>query len=150
MAGTDAEPRDAAWNRVSEQFATLGENLRRRFESDDPPAAEEDGVRESLQDAIRTLGDAAERLATTVGSVIRDPEVQTEAKQAASSLVDALGMTFSQVGGEIRRRVDRSDAGGTDDAWDEPAPTVEVVERLGTPTSPTTPPTDPDGPPATG
>lgn len=147
MVGNDAEPRDAAWSRVSEQFATLGENLRRRFDSDDPETTTPEGGRESLQDAFRTLGDAAERLATTVGSVLRDPEVQTEAKQAASSLVDALGMTFSQVGGEIRRRVDRPDAGG-DDAWDEPAPTVEVVEQLDTPTA-TAPgePLDPRDPP---
>jgi len=142
MAGNDAEPRDAAWGRVSEQFATLGENLRRRFEADDPQTPPAEGSRESLQDAFRTLGDAAERLATTVGSVLRDPEVQTEAKQAASSLVDALGLTFSQVGGEIRRRVDRSDA-GADDPWDEPAPTVEVVEQLDAPMTTTTTPAEP-------
>lgn len=147
MTGNDAEPRDAAWNRVSEQFATLGESLRRRFDSDDPqPTEAVEGSRESLQDAFRTLGDAAERLASTVGSVLRDSGVQTEAKQAASSLVDALGLTFSQVGDDIRRRVDRPGAGTADDAWDEPAPTVEVVEELETPTI-TTAPDEPPPPP---
>ncbi len=135
MSGSDAEPRDAAWNRVSEQFARLGENLRQRFESDAPDAPTVEGARDTLQDAFRSVGDAAEKLANTVGSVIRDPQVKDEAKQAASSLVDALGLTFSQVSDTIRRRMERSESGAGEDAWDRPdtstpPPTVEVVERV--------------------
>lgn len=123
MDARDAEPRDAAWNRVSEQFATLGEALRRRYEDQETDEGPE-GSRETVQDALRTLGDAAERLASTVSTVIRDPDIQAEARQAASSLVDALGMTFSRMTGDVRRRMDRSDG---DDEWEEP-PRVEIVD----------------------
>jgi CRISPR/Cas system type I-B associated protein Csh2 (Cas7 group RAMP superfamily) len=124
MESKDAEPRDAAWDRVSEQFASLGDRLRQRYEASDV-AAEEPAGAESVQDALRTLGDAAERLATTIGSAVRDPEVQADAKRAASSLMDALGITFSQVSEDIRRR--RAERTGGDDLWEEP--TVEEIER---------------------
>jgi hypothetical protein len=140
----DAEPRDAAWNQVSEQFATLGDRLRRRYEESDiageglaGEGAQGQGPagRESVQDAMRTLGEAAERLAATVGGAFRDPEVQADAKRAASSLVDALGITFSQVGEDIRRRrVERSGdgpfGGVGEDPWDEPAPQPPRVEEI--------------------
>lgn len=134
MDAKDAEPRDAAWNRVSEQFAALGERLRSRYEesplADEGSAQREGGVdRDSVQDALRTLGDAAERLAATVGGTVRDPEVQAEAKRAASSLVDALGITFSQVTEDIRRR--RAGRSG-EDPWDDPAPQPPVVEEIET------------------
>jgi hypothetical protein len=113
----DAEPRDAAWNRVSENFATLGDSLRRRYEQDADDAVE--GSRDTVQDALRTLGDAVERLASTVSTAIRDPQVQADARQAASSLVDALGMTFSRMTGEVRERMDRS-RGADEDVWEAP------------------------------
>jgi hypothetical protein len=146
MESRDAEPRDAAWSQVSEQFATLSDRLRRRYEESDVASdvAREGGAderaagRESVQDALRTLSDAAERLVATVGSAVRDAEVQADAKRAASSLVDALGLTFSQVGADIRRR--RAGAAGDgpfgragEDPWDDEAapqpPKVEEIER---------------------
>lgn len=126
MDGREAEPRDAAWNRVSEQFATLGDSLRRRYEDQDAEEEGVEGTRDTVSDALRTLGEAAERLAATVSTVIRDPQLQADARQAASSLVDALGMTFSKMTGDVRRRMDRS--GGGDDEWDTPPPQVEIVE----------------------
>ncbi len=127
MDGRDAEPRDAAWNRVSEQFATLGENLRRRYEEQEADETVE-GTRDSLQEALRSLGDAAERLASTVSSAFRDPQIQADARQAASSLVDALGMTFSRMTGEMRERMDRSSRRSDDDLWDTPPPPPEIED----------------------
>lgn len=123
MDNRDAEPREAAWGRVSEQFASLGDQLRRRY---DEREGEEGRTRETVQEALRSLGDAAERLAATVSSAVRDPDIQAEARRAATSLIDALGMTFSRVTGDVRRRMDRSG----DDEWDTPppAPQVEIIE----------------------
>lgn len=131
----DAEPRDAAWNRVSEQFASLGESLRRRYDEEDE-ADRPEGAVDSVTEALRTLGDAAERLAGTVGGAIRDPEVQANARSAASSLVDALGLTFSRITDEARRRMERPRE-GADDPWDaEPPPTAEITDTQTTTTPP--------------
>lgn len=114
MEARDAAPRDAAWDRVTEQFSALGERVRQRYEEQEGEVA---ATGDSLQDALRTLGDAAERLATTVGDVIRDPGIQDEARRATSALVDAVGLTFSRLGQDLRRpRM------GSDDAWDEDTP----------------------------
>jgi len=42
-------------------------------------------------------------VASTIGDTLRDPEVKMEAKQAATSFVDALGATFGEVGEELRK-----------------------------------------------
>lgn len=113
---------------MSEQFATLGESLRRRYEEEGETGSERPpGGPDSVQDALRTLNEAAERLASTVGGVIRDPDVQDKARTAASSLVDALGLTFSRVTDEARRRMERPRE-GADDPWDVEPPTAEITD----------------------
>jgi hypothetical protein len=143
------EAREAAWNRVTEQFSSLAERVRSHYQN---RPAEEPGPSEandSVRDAMRSLGDAADRLASTVGDAVRDPDVQSDAKRAANSLVDAIGLTLSQIGGEIRSRSERARGGAArdDDVWEEPR--VEVVDQVperatdaaDSPASPTTGPT---------
>jgi hypothetical protein len=150
------EAREAAWNRVSEQFSSLADRVKQHYQSrpsEEPAAAQEpaEGAVDNVRDALRTLGDAADRLASTVGDAVRDPDVKSDAKRAANSLVDAVGLTLSQLGGEIRNRTDRARGGRDEDPWDD-EPRVEVVDQVPerttdvsdaptTPTTPTTPPT---------
>jgi hypothetical protein len=152
MDSRDTEPREAAWGRVSEQFASLGETLRRRYEEQDQEQEAPDRQRsqESVQDALRSIGDAADRLATSVGSVIRDPAVKQEARSAAAALVDALSMTFSRLGEDVRRRMDRPSDDTGDSAWDTPPPQVEIVKSSETTSEAPTPPPrqGPDDPPS--
>ena len=65
-------------------------------------APEEEGVR----GALHTVTDALDTALTSVGNAIRDPEVQQSAKEAAKSLLDALGTSFAQVGEALDRAVD--------------------------------------------
>jgi hypothetical protein len=64
---------------------------------DDGPS--EDDVREALQ----TLGNAARSLADSIGVAMRDPDVRRQVKDAAASLVAALGTTFDELAVELRR-----------------------------------------------
>lgn len=120
------DPRDAAWNRVSEQFASLGESLRRHYQDGKPAEETEETektakeARETLEEALRTLGDAADRLATAAGNALRDEQVQRDAKDAAVSLVDALGVTFSTLRGQVRERFE--DRAGEEEWEQEPPP----------------------------
>jgi hypothetical protein len=128
------EPRDAAWNRVSERFASLGETLRRHYQQEEPGEEPEEETREKVEEALRTLGDAADRLATAAGNALRDPDVQREAKDAAVSLVDALGVTFSTLSGRMRERIEGQRG---DDVWEqEQTPPNGSEPRRGTRTPP--------------
>ncbi|MPZ87168.1 MAG: hypothetical protein GEU81_03645 [Nitriliruptorales bacterium] len=113
------DPRDAAWNRVSEQFASLGESLRRHYEDETPAGETTEKARETVEDALRALGDAADRLATAAGNALRDTKVQQDAKDAAVSLVDALGVTFSTLRGQARERFDGH---GAEEEWEQEPP----------------------------
>lgn len=132
------EAREAAWNRVNEQFGALADRVKQHYQTQDEAAPTATEASDSVRDALRTLGDAADRLASTVGDAVRDPDVKSNARLAANSLVDAIGLTLSQIGGDLRARTDRRPA--ADDAWDEPK--VEVVDQ--TPDRPA--PTDPQRP----
>ncbi len=101
------ERSEAAWQRVGEQFSALGEGFKRHQEQvgEEPAASQEEGVAE----ALRTLAEAVDRMATSVGNALRDPNVQRDAKYATNALLEALGTSFSQLGGELRQRVGKKD-----------------------------------------
>jgi polysaccharide deacetylase 2 family uncharacterized protein YibQ len=85
---------------AGDRWAGIGDGLRRRYRDmvgDDGPS--EDDVREALQ----TLGNAARSLADSIGVAMRDPDVRRQVKDAAASLVAALGTTFDELAVELRR-----------------------------------------------
>jgi len=130
------EAREAAWNRVTEQFSALADRVKQHYQTHDQAAPTPAEAGDSVRDALRTLGDAADRLASTVGDAVRDPDVKSTARTAANSLVDAIGLTLSQLGGDLRARTDKRPA-AEDAAWEEPR--VEVVDQ-----TPNRPVLDPD------
>ncbi len=124
-----------AWETVGDRFTSLGEHFRRHHER---LSREEGGGRptaEAVDESLRSLSDAADRLVTSVGDAVRDPALQRDARRAADSLVDALEATFAQLGTEFRKRIGRmppereaSPGAGADSVWDtdegEPPPPV--------------------------
>ena len=120
-----------AWQTVGDRFTSLGEHFRRHHErlnrEGGPPPAE------AVDESLRSLTDAADRLVTSVGDAVRDPALQRDARRAADSLIDALEATFAELGTEFRKRIGRmppdpenSRRAGADSVWDtdegEPPP----------------------------
>lgn len=93
---TAADP----WTEASERWADVGDGLRRRYRD---LVGDRGPTEDDLREALRTLGDAARSVADSVGSAMRDPEVRAQVKEAAASLVSALGATFEELGDELRR-----------------------------------------------
>jgi len=91
-----------SWQDVAGEFRTLGYAFRDHYratkgEADTGPSEEE------VRSALHTMTDAVDAALTSVGKAIRDPNVQKNAKNAATSLVEALGETFTQVGEALDR-----------------------------------------------
>jgi hypothetical protein len=122
MDDRDDRLRDA-WNQVADGFATLGRAMRERYqEGEARPAAsgEEVGAAgEALRDAFERLVAAGRDVGQRAVDVLRDRDVNSQAKQAAMSLNDALSATVDligrEVGGLFRREPSGSDAVTGDD-----------------------------------
>ena len=107
-----AESSKEAWDEVGERFAVLGRALAARYkqlEQERGTAAEEDKrrIEEAMESMTRTLDQAF----TSIGDTVRDPYAKQGLKDAASSVGTALGVTFSEVSEEVRKRVRSSRTG---------------------------------------
>lgn len=123
---------DQTWQNVGEKFTELGRKFRQHYEArgetaepaEDEETAElaeeeETAVEESsdMKQAMETLGDGLERVFGSIGDSLQDDEVKAQARSAFSSLLDAIGETFSELGEEVRSMGKKREAEGvTDDA----------------------------------
>ena len=85
---------------MTEQLSSLGRKLRDTYQqslTESPPDQEE------IKAALRTLGNAWEKVAQAVGTAARDEEVRANMKSAATGFFEAVGAAFSELGDEIRR-----------------------------------------------
>jgi hypothetical protein len=109
MTGSSKE----AWEDVGERFAAFGrmvaEHYRQRGEAVGAPPTEED--RRRLEEAIATMTRQLDQAFTSFGDTLRDPEAKASLKQAARSVGDALAVTVTEVGQEVRKRVGGSSKG---------------------------------------
>lgn len=99
-AEADSGPETDPWDRMAEQVSSLGRKLRDTYQrsvgEDGPDQAE-------IKAALRTLGNAWEKLAQAVGAAARDEEVRDNMKNAATGFFEAVGAAFSELGSELRR-----------------------------------------------
>jgi len=86
------------WEEAGRRWTSIGEKLKGTYRD---LAGEEGPSQEDVRQALDTLGDAARAVADSVGAAMRDPEVRDQVKDAAASLVTAMGRTFSQLGEEL-------------------------------------------------
>lgn len=108
-----------AWDDVGDKFATFGRALAARYkqlEQERGTTTDED--KRKLEEAIQTVTRTLDQAFTSLGDTLRDPHAQQGLKDAARSVGDALGVTFSEVSGEVRKRIGRG--GDTTDAPERP------------------------------
>lgn len=117
------------WKNVGEKFSALGQTFKEHYSEDDSDGPEA----EEVKAAFEKIADSLERMFSGVGKAVRDESVKQDAKNAASSLIDALSATVEGLGDDIRRVV-KKDASAPVEASDtanaEPSdPVAEAAER---------------------
>jgi hypothetical protein len=106
------DPMKDAWSHVGEGFTSLGRLMKDRFEADEtaqPLPAEDDAAGEALREAFERLVAAGRDVGQRAVDVLRDDEVKTQARQAASALNDALSATVDLIGREVGGLFGRGD-----------------------------------------
>ncbi|MBA3605618.1 MAG: hypothetical protein M3487_00030 [Actinomycetota bacterium] len=119
MTSSDNPPTDPmkqAWGDVASGFTTLGRMMRDRYrapDADSPPEdadaapatdADDDGAREAdaaLRGAFDRLVAASREFGDRAADVAHDDDVKTQARQAASTLNQALAATADLIGAQI-------------------------------------------------
>lgn len=117
-----AESSKEAWDEVGERFAVFGRALAARYKQLEQEAgmtADED--RRKLEEALQTVTRTLDQAFTSLGDTIRDPNAKQGLKDAAGSIGTALGVTFSEVSDEIRKRVRSSGTGSEGSETPPPA-----------------------------
>jgi hypothetical protein len=96
----DSDPTASdAWDRMAEQWKSLGRKLRDTYRERGGEGPTDDDVKA----AFRTLGGAWDRLAGAVGAAIKDEQVRDNAKRAATGFFEAVGAAFSELSAELRK-----------------------------------------------
>ena len=119
-----SEPMKDAWNEVAEGFAKLGSVMRDRYrgETDDAPRIADTGTAadsgtaagiERLREAFERLVDAGRDVGQRSVDVVRDADVNAQAKDAARSLNDALAATVDMIGHEVGQWFGRGETTST-------------------------------------
>jgi hypothetical protein len=115
-----------AWSEVGERFASWGKQVAERYKESSGPARE--AAKESqrkLEEAAHDITDVLDRAFTALGDTIRDETAKNDLKQAVKALGDAVAVTVSEAGEQVRRRVgtspgaERGDAPAPDEGEDE-------------------------------
>ena len=94
---TEEEPASKskqAWNEVGDKFSNLGDEFKKhqKTEGDEPHSGE------AVKEAFDAVTSSLERFVSSLGSAMKDEDVQQQAKAAATSIVDALGVTVEDLG----------------------------------------------------
>ena len=119
-----SEPMKDAWNEVAEGFAKLGSVMRDRYRggTDDAPGsadtrtAADTGTAagfERLREAFERLVEAGRDVGQRSVDVVRDADVNAQAKDAARSLNDALSATVDMIGNEVGQWFGRGETTST-------------------------------------
>ena len=99
---------DQAWQEVGEKFTALGRKFKQHYEDrgEGTEPTEGDvtaGAPADVKKAMDNVGGSLERVFGSIGDAFQDTDVKDQTRSAFSSLVDALGATFSELGQEVRK-----------------------------------------------
>ena len=119
-----SEPMKDAWNEVAEGFAKLGSVMRDRYHggTDDAPGPAGTGTAadtgtaagfERLREAFERLVEAGRDVGQRSVDVLRDADVNAQAKDAARFLNDALSATVDMIGNEVGQWFGRGETTST-------------------------------------
>ncbi len=85
---------------MTDDFGGLGQQLKDTYRSvakDRGPSDDE------IKQAFSTLAGAWSQVAESVSTVLTDPDIRQQLKEAASSLATALGATITELGSELKK-----------------------------------------------
>jgi hypothetical protein len=94
------------WQRVHDHMGELGDRLKetyRKVADDKGPSEKEIG------EALSTLADAWDQVASTLSAVWQDPELRRRLKTTAASFAAALGDTIGGAGRELRHDLEEEE-----------------------------------------
>jgi hypothetical protein len=106
-----------AWSEVGERFGAWGKLVADRYKESSGTARE--AAKESqrkLEEAARDITDVLDRAFTALGDTIRDESAKNDLKAAVKALGDAVAVTVSEAGEQVRRRVGTSPHANQGDA----------------------------------
>ena len=116
-SGQEIDP----WDKMAEQVSSLGRKLKDTYQRS---MADEGPDQAEIKAALRTLGNAWEKVAQAVGTAARDEAVRANMKSAATGFFDAVGAAFSELASELRSRP-------SDEPIEEPRPRGSIVDSDG-------------------
>jgi hypothetical protein len=88
------------WDRLAEQFASLGHKLKDRYQT---VAAPEGPSVEEVKAAFQTLGGAWDRVMEALSVAVKDEQVRDSLRQTAGTFAEAMGAALSEVPAFLRR-----------------------------------------------
>ncbi len=100
------DPVKDAWSEVAEGFGKLGGVMKDRYRGDGadeadrgspPPGVSDQGLREAFERLVAAGREVGQRAV----DLVRDDDVNAQARKAASSLNDALSATVDMIGREV-------------------------------------------------
>jgi len=101
------DPMKDAWSEVADSFAKLGGAMKGRYHTEEEDVAASEGAApggpDKLREAFERLVEAGRDVGQRSIDVLRDADVNAQAKQAAVSLNDALSATVDLIGNEVGR-----------------------------------------------
>jgi hypothetical protein len=138
------EPMKDAWNEVAEGFAKLGGVMKERYGAGTADTPDDAGTatgagHERLREAFERLVEAGRDVGQRSMDVLRDADVNAQAKDAARSLNDALSATVDMIGnqvghwfgrGETTSKTSASDVETPADARSDDAPAAMIDQLL--------------------
>jgi hypothetical protein len=92
------------WEKVEKDVERLGRDVRKHFADVNSQTTEE---RQALEQSVRALLTAVEDGVTATGKALRDPKLCQDVSKIATSMRDALRVTFESAGVQVRERVGR-------------------------------------------
>lgn len=95
----DTDSREDPWLRASDQWASLTAALKAHYQD---LVGEAGPTQETVGEALRTLGHAAQSMTESLGRSLRDPETRARMKETAASFLAAVARTFDDLGEELR------------------------------------------------
>jgi len=96
-----------AWAQFGDAFGDIGRQFHQDYERVTDTASEgSDESQKSIERAVRAIRAAIESTGKTIGASLRDPRVKQETKEAGSALMQAVGVSLSELGEKLQHDAD--------------------------------------------
>ena len=95
-----------AWNEAGERFSSWGRLVADRYKEAGTTTVESArDAQHKLEESARELTEQLNRAFTAVGDTLRDPKAKENLREAVRALGDAVSVTVTETGDEVRKRI---------------------------------------------